>query len=259
MYNVDGVNVGFTVSETGAIDHIATLHEYIAHLKGAGYSPQLPGLESGEESQEVDGWVFGVTSREEACVYLYKSPLKWKVATVYIESLDMLPFEAGGKQWPGSAPERETAVNRGYMNQCPPFKVVMVPTGKMSDNGHKIMRFNRVLDAAPASKPPVRTNKATPPTGTRQTQSDKDFESLPSQGEKKTAVTDGDYIKAALASRSWINVANNLVSSGHYRDTAHATGAVQNKYDSKLEEINFKDAQQVSRLVNWLVDRKDSG
>ncbi len=109
--------------------------------------------------------------------------------------------------------------------------------------------------------PPIRKNKAAPPTGTRQTQADKDFENLPSEGtkKKKTAVSDGDYIKAALASRSWINVANNLVSSGHYRDTAHATGAVQNKYDSKLEEINFKDAQQVSRLVNWLVDRKDSG
>lgn len=154
MFRPDGLQINFTVrSNANPQQHIAELDNYLQALTNRGYAPQLPGLEPGEEAEQVDGWVLGETSKGDACVYLYKSPLKWKIATVYVERLGELPIDTSkAKVWPGSAPERETAVNKKYLQPCD-FSIVMEPTGKQSENGHDIMRFGRVKEISQPAAP----------------------------------------------------------------------------------------------------------
>jgi len=250
MYNQDGIDVSFTVAATAGLEHIVDLHEYMSILKTKGYSPQLPGLEPGEETQEIDGWVYGETSRDEPCVYLYKTPLKWKVATVYVESLEMLPFPVGGKQWPGGAPERETAVNKGYLNQCAPFKVVMVPTGKTSESGHNIMRFNRVLD----EKPLERVNKSAPPVGTRQApQNANNFDDLPSETEFKAwykALPDGGQEAYKATDAGSFMAALSYIE--RYEENPHAAKNALEKFVS-LEAVPFEQERNAGkiRVLYW--------
>lgn len=162
LYNGDGLRVQFTVRGDGEpAANIPMLQDTIAQLAAHGYTVAMPGLEPGEQVEEVDAWVLGETSKGDACVYLYSSnhALKWRVATVYVERLGELPFStANAKAWPGGAPEREPAANKGYLHTVTPFKIVMEPTGKTTDNGNEVTRFARVLDAKPDQQPPQNGN-----------------------------------------------------------------------------------------------------
>lgn len=158
LYGRGGLNVLFTVRADDAAAHIDLLETHLDLLEAIGYTVNLPGTEPGEQVEEVSAWVLGETSREEPCVYLYSSNagLKWRVATVYVEDMPSLPFAVSGKRWPGAAPEREMAQKKGVLHEVPPFKIVMKPTGKMTDgdNPRPVMKFDRVLDAKPAAAPP---------------------------------------------------------------------------------------------------------
>ena len=158
LYGPDALRVQFTVrSNTDPAAHIALVGEYLQAAAAAGYAATLPGLEPGEETEEVDAWVLGETSRDEPCVYLYSSNhgLKWRVATVYVERLGELPFKIDlqQKRWMGAAPERETAEKKGVLNVVDPFKIVLEPTGKTTEAGNEITRFARVHEAQPAASP----------------------------------------------------------------------------------------------------------
>jgi len=158
LYGRDGLNVLFTVRASDAAAHIDLLETHLDLLEAIGYTVNLPGTEPGEQVEEVNAWVLGETSRDEPCVYLYSSNtgLKWRVATVYVEDMPDLPFVVRGKRWPGAAPEREMAQKKGVLHEVPPFKIVMKPTGKMTDgdNPRPILKFDRVLDARPSQPAP---------------------------------------------------------------------------------------------------------
>ena len=153
LYGRGGLNVLFTVRADDPQEHLAMLDVYLAALEAAGYAVNLPGTEPGEQVEEVNAWVLGETSRDEPCVYLYSSNagLKWRIATVYVEKMDQLPFTVSGDPWPGAAPEREMAEKKRKLHIIEPFKIVMKPTGEETSSGRPVLKFDRVLDARPAA------------------------------------------------------------------------------------------------------------
>lgn len=145
----DNLAVSFTVGQADATDLVNKTQALIDTLSGMGYAPNPAGLDEGERIQEVDGWVLGETSTGQKCVWLYKSPLEFKVATVYQEHLHKLPFSVeGAKVWELTAPTREAAEKKGVLNTCQ-IKAVMVDTGKKTDKGNTVYRFDRVLGYNP--------------------------------------------------------------------------------------------------------------
>ena len=167
LYHATGVRVRFSVAADEHDDHRRRLTSYVTDVLGHGYSVTPPGLEPGEESETVNAWVMGETSKDERCVYLYaaNAALQFRVATVYLERMGEMPFVIPAKinTWPGAAPTREMAENKKYLNAVPEFRIVMKPTGKMTDSGKVITKFDRVvggLEAAPTAQPP---NPAQPP------------------------------------------------------------------------------------------------
>lgn len=153
LYGRDGLNVLFTVRASDAAAHIDLLETHLDLLEAIGYTVNLPGTEPGEQVEEVNAWVLGETSRDEPCVYLYSSneALKWRIATVYVEKLDQLPFTVSGEAWPGAAPEREMADKKRKLHIVEPFRIVMKPTGEETSSGRPVLKFDRVLDARPAA------------------------------------------------------------------------------------------------------------
>lgn len=153
LYGRDGLNVLFTVRADDAAAHIDLLETHLDLLEAIGYTVNLPGTEPGEQVEEVSAWVLGKTSRGDACVYLYSAneALQWKVATVYVEKMDQLPFATSGNPWLGSAPKRDMAQQEGVLHTTAPFKIVLKPTGEVTDSGRPMTKFDRVLDARPAA------------------------------------------------------------------------------------------------------------
>lgn len=147
LYGKDGLQVSFSVNGEDADVHIAQVGDYLTQLiESEGFSITPEGVKPGEKLQEVDGWVLGETSEGQPCIHLYKSPLQWKVATVYEERMKDIPVKPDRKtfQWPGAAPEREAAERRGAINPCN-FTIVLVPSGKTSEKGNPIFKFDRAL------------------------------------------------------------------------------------------------------------------
>lgn len=157
LYNPDGVQVMFTCRAETASEHVATLSGYMATLSEVGYAPQLPGLEPGEKIEHITGYVVGEKSNGEPCVHLYGNErLEWRIATVWKEQFDLLPFPVDvSRTWPGSAPSRDIAANKGWL-QSADFEIVMEPTGKQTDNGRDAYRFARV-NSKPVQTEPLWT------------------------------------------------------------------------------------------------------
>lgn len=147
LYGKEGLQVNFTVNGDDGATHIAEFGEYLTRLLGEeGFAITPEGIKPGEKLQEVDGWVLGETSEGQPCIHLYKTPLQWKVATIYEERIKDVPIKQDNKtfQWPGAAPEREAAERRGALYPCN-FTIVLVPTGKTSDKGNPIFKFDRTI------------------------------------------------------------------------------------------------------------------
>lgn len=146
MYGKEGLQVNFTVNGDDPDTHIAQMGDYITQLLDQeGFTITPEGVKPGERMQEVDSWLLGETSEGQSCIHLYKMPLQWKVATIYEERMKDVPIDIKGKKaWPGTAPEREVAEKKGYLNDCN-FTIVMVPTGKMTDAGKPIHKFDRTV------------------------------------------------------------------------------------------------------------------
>lgn len=152
LYGKDGLQVSFTVN-AGSVDEQANLlGEFLTRMTdGEGFSITPEGIKPGEKLQEVDAWVLGETSEGHRCIHLYKTPLQWKVATIYEERIKDIPITLGKNtfQWPGAAPDRESAERRNALTPCN-FTIVLVPTGKTSDKGNPILKFDRVVGFSPA-------------------------------------------------------------------------------------------------------------
>lgn len=157
MYSADGLRIGFTVrSNESPEHHLELLSSYLVRLDLSGYTVNLPGLEAGEETETIEGWVRGENSKGEDCIYLYAAGLKWKIATVWVECMSELPFfiDDHDQRWPGTAPEREMAEKKGYFHKVTPFKIVMEPTGKISEkSGKPTMKFARVHGSVTKQEP----------------------------------------------------------------------------------------------------------
>lgn len=147
LFASNGAQVTFGVGSADMSQHFQDVTVYMNLLERAGYSVQLPGLEAGDEKYTVDAWVLGETSKDEPCVFLYSPGLKWRVATVYVEKLDALPFpvNVSGSRWMGSAPEREMAEKKKALHIVPQFEIVMTPTGKTNEEtGRPYTKFSHV-------------------------------------------------------------------------------------------------------------------
>jgi hypothetical protein len=145
---LDNLQVAFNVTAKAGDSVAEFVNKYkdlVEILSALGLTTEPAGLEEGEKIQEVDGWVLGETANNgQPCVHLYLSRMEWKVATVYQEKIDQLPIEIGAtKPWDGAAPTREQAEKKKVLHPCH-FKIVMVDTGKTSDKGNKIFRYDRL-------------------------------------------------------------------------------------------------------------------
>ena len=152
----DNLQVSFNVTaqpEETVDQFLAKFQELSSMLYDLGLTTDPAGLDEGEKIQEVDGWVLGETaSTSQPCIHLYKTPLDFKVTTVYQEKIADLPVtvDVNGKRWDGAPPTREVAEKKGVLSRCS-FKVILSDTGKTSDKGNKIYRFDRVYGAPKAS------------------------------------------------------------------------------------------------------------
>jgi len=135
-------------SNAGADELFQMVEDVIRAGASKGWLLAPEGVDSNELLQEIDGWVLGEKSDGEPCVYLYKSPLKWKVATVWFEKLHFLPWwereKGSAKLWPGGAPERDVAESKGYLNRVSNVFAVLEKTGEKSQSGRDVTVFSRI-------------------------------------------------------------------------------------------------------------------
>lgn len=164
------------LTHLGSIDaSLRTLAEYAEMQRIAA---------SGEKVYEVGAFVLSVTSTGDRCAYLYATHpgLQYRVCTVYEERFGELPIviPPDAKTWDAEvAPSRGGAAQRGYLHEVPPFRVSILPTGKQTDAGLPVHRFNRVLDA---SDPAARASAAQPAAT-----SDQHFDALPGASAARAA------------------------------------------------------------------------
>lgn len=169
LYGPAGVKVRFSLAEDEASVHLAQLDAYLGTLLGTGYGVNPAGTEPGEEVESIGGWVLGETTKDEHCLFLYGTHpgLQFRVTTVFVERMGEMPFKVtpNAKVFVGAAPTRDLAEKKGYFNACPEFKIVMKPTGKLTDEGKPIKKFDRVYGmAAPvAASVPPEVDMRTPP------------------------------------------------------------------------------------------------
>jgi len=230
----DNLAVSFTVGQANATDLVNKTQDLIDMLSGMGYTPNPAGLDEGERIQEVDGWVLGETSTGQKCVWLYKSPLEFKVATVYQEHLHKLPFSVeGAKVWELTAPTREAAEKKGVLNTCQ-IKVIMVDTGKKTDKGNTVYRFDRVLGYNPPEEVKADILKSMP-EGSRAKNMVLWARTKQSQDKKKARMVDVEQVIELI-------------------DQTVADGAGETLLRVLLGEKDLSAASHfvIDRLLNWL-------
>lgn len=164
LFHAAGVQISFGIGAQDPDEHLCKLDAYMSTLLDSGYSVQAPGLEPGEEIESVDAYVRGETSKGDPCLYLYSAnhSLQWRIATVYVERFDDMPFSvAGAKLWEAdAAPARESAERKGVLNAVPTFEIVLEPTGKLTEAGNPILRYARVRGGS--ARPAVATPEPEP-------------------------------------------------------------------------------------------------
>lgn len=157
----------FTVRSDETPDqHLDSLIQYGEACDARGFRDKpgngKPGLEEGEESWPITGYVVGPTKQKDGStayvVWLYGRG-RFKTASVYVEKWNRLWFVPDtSKVWPtNQAPETEAAKESGYMHEVPEREIVLV--SYTNREGEKRRAFDRVLGDAtvkpPAAEPPV--------------------------------------------------------------------------------------------------------
>lgn len=143
---------------SGVIESAALAQHILPSTVGGDASGDYPG---GSKIEDIGGWVLGETRSGDPCIYLYsaKHSLQWKIATVWVEDIDRLGVNIdNAKRWMASAPDRDTAISKGFYNEAE-FSVVMAPVESTSPAGeaNKKYRFHSVYEksAAQQHKAPV--------------------------------------------------------------------------------------------------------
>lgn len=166
LYHPAGIQVFFTVNgETDVARLLGNTNVAVALALETGYALTLAGVEPDERVEHIDGWVLGETSKDEPCIYLYRStfPNKFKAGTVWAEEISALPiaYKSDAARWPGAAPEREMAIKKQWLQPCD-FKVAFKNTGTEDDPK---WRFQRVLGVVqkPVAQNGAAKTPVTPP------------------------------------------------------------------------------------------------
>lgn len=152
----------------GVLQALASMNASLAKI--AEYFERQAMEEGDETTYEVGSFVLSRSSKGDPCVYLYATHpgLKHPVAKVYVEKFNVLPFDpnAAKKTFVGEqGPTRQFAMSEGFMQSCPVFTVVNTPTGKLTEAGLKVRKFDRVLSVDESTlpvSPPEKTQKEPP-------------------------------------------------------------------------------------------------
>jgi hypothetical protein len=160
LYNMDGLRLQFTVRADDAREHMQLLQQQLDHLLREGYSVTEPDANAKPKVVPIVGWVQGTAQDNKTgqflpCVHLYTPWGKFKAATVYHEKLHDLPVSLeSAKLWDGPAPDKDSAIKRGVMNNCD-FQIAMVPRTdfegnvKKSESGNVLYFYDRVVGSQP--------------------------------------------------------------------------------------------------------------
>lgn len=151
----DGAQVFFTFAhdakEAEVLANIVSAKSSIDVALAQGFTSNIAGLEADEKKITIDGWVLGKNSKGQPCVFLYRpAPLKYKAATVWEESIKLLPFDVdlSKELWKGGAPERSTAEKERELMPVKPFDVILKQRGT-TDDGKPTFRFDRLFSPVP--------------------------------------------------------------------------------------------------------------
>lgn len=162
MYNVEGLQVNFTVRADDAASHLDELGRYLVALKRQGYRVTEPVGDARPKLLQVVGFVVGTYEDKQRgqympCVHLYGQYGDFKQITVYTEKLALLPVKwEDAKVYDSTAPDRETARKRGYWHDCN-FVAVLEPmldqdgNPLTTDKGNIRYKFAGVHGADPDS------------------------------------------------------------------------------------------------------------
>ena len=129
LFNVEGLQVQFTVRADDSREHLQNLTAYLSALTGDGWRVSEPTGDLRPRFLRVAGWVRDESEDKQAggfrpCVHLYGQHGDFKQTTVYYERLNELSLDLGSaKKWDGAAPDRASAQKRGFWNECD-FEVV---------------------------------------------------------------------------------------------------------------------------------------
>lgn len=165
LWHPAGVQVQLTVRnpDPQSLDlYIINTMAAIEKALQQGFTVTEPVPVEGERIERIAGYVVGEYSDKggqfRPCVWLYPDDKRtFKVATVYPEHFDQLPFTVTESEWPGQAPDIDTARKKGCFHDCK-FEIVMQPKvdfngePRHTDDGKIIYRFAGVRGAKPAQQ-----------------------------------------------------------------------------------------------------------
>lgn len=132
LFNIEGLQVQFTVRADDAREHMTQLGVYLSALTGDGWRVSEPTGDLRPRTLRVAGWVRAESEDKQAggfrpCVHLYGQHGDFKQVTVYFERLNELSLDLGAaKKWDGAAPDRASAQKRGFWNECE-MEVILEP------------------------------------------------------------------------------------------------------------------------------------
>lgn len=154
---LDGLKVQHTVRSDGsAEDHHRRLKETISILRSNGFSEYEGGIEEGQATVDIVGYVVAPNKRGHV-VWCY---MEWgayhaKGGVIYDRHFPKLPFDPlKEKMFTGeSAPSREWAISSGMMHPCK-MKILTRQTERKTDEGKFIWEFVDVVSgtAAPGTE-----------------------------------------------------------------------------------------------------------
>ncbi len=149
-YDESGNPVNLTLTEETNLDALFLKYDRAKEILG-GYGLQLKpdGVDDNEKLEEVNAWVLGENSKDEPCVFLYsaKEQLQYRIATVWVETIESLPFKVDltANRWLGAAPERDMAQKKKALNVISPITVVMEKYPKK--DGGEGWKYSRIFNA----------------------------------------------------------------------------------------------------------------
>lgn len=158
LYANNGLRCQHTVRSESSIEaHVALVDAALAALMASGHTVSEAGLEAGQESHDITGYVVSTTSKGDKVLHLYTDYFDNVVhgGAVYEDKWDKLPFVPNcAKIYDGEGRlSKEGAKAKGYLVPHK-FKAIVERTEKLTDAGKNIWKFvSAVADGAAPAKP----------------------------------------------------------------------------------------------------------